>query len=164
MSSVMLAATAFALHLCQVMPVLQRYNKQLVEVEGVYWGDSHGIALVGRNCKQHFSTKGYTWTDGISLARPGDYLGRRLEKEVPDIPFSLNATSVDVLSKALERSKSTTPRGSIRLVVTGLLLTGGADYVVSGEPPFSFDGFGHFGRFPAVLVIREIKSAEVFRE
>ncbi len=153
---------AMVLNVCDVMPELLRFDQKVVEVSGIVHGTSEVFQLEGDGCKRHFVTKGYRWQDALMLAFTDGYLGRRLAGKSIAFGFVSNKDSMKLLERARERVKVDISRRRIRVVVEGMILTGGVDYLVDTVfGPSSVDGFGHGGQAPAVLVIKEIKLVEV---
>lgn len=153
------------LTVCDVMPDLTRFDGKVVTISGILHATSHVVQLEGDGCKKHFVTKGYQWQDALMLAFTDSHLGRRLTGRQIDFGFSSNKESMKLLEKAKERVKIDIYRRQIRVVIEGMILTGGAEYLVDNAPgPSSVDGFGHGGQTPGVLVVKELILAEVINE
>ncbi|MBS1825683.1 MAG: hypothetical protein JST93_10210 [Acidobacteria bacterium] len=151
------------LTVCDVMPELTKFDQKLVEISGIIQSSMEIFDLEGDSCKKYFVTKGYRWPAVLNLAYTDSYLGFRLEGKSIAFGFVTNEASMKLLEKARERVKIDINRRFIRVVIEGMILTGGPDRIVDNimGQAFSVDGFGHMGHAPATLVIKELKKVEV---
>ena len=160
--AIALLQPAALLTVCDVMPELTRFDGKLVKITGIFHSSYHLTQLEGDGCQKHFVTKGYQWQDALMLAFTDSHLGPRLAGKSIQFGFVSNKDSMKLLERAKEREKIDTSRRRIRVLLEGMILTGGSEYLVDNVlGPSSVDGFGFGGQAPAVLVIKDLHLAEV---
>jgi hypothetical protein len=161
LSGVVLASAAQSGHLtslCELFQNHEKYNGKMVTIRGALNASIHGTVLVNRQCSRESRYKPFQRGAAINLETPGG----EVEPNVPIANFEIDQKSerlfLELAGKKLAKGDSII----VTLTCTGLIRSA-KNFRLEGASgrEYKGNGFGHMGRYPAELVIKSIKDAEI---
>jgi hypothetical protein len=161
LSGVVLESAAQSGHLtslCELFQNHEKYNGKMVTIRGVLNASIHGTVLVNRQCSQQSRYKPFERGAAINLETPGG----EVEPNVPIPNFEIDQRSERLFLELVDKKQAKGESIIVTLTCTGLIRSA-EDFRLEEASGRAYrgNGFGHMGIYPAELVIKSIKDAEI---
>jgi len=144
--------------LCEVFQNHEKYNGKIVTIRGALNASMHGTVLVNRNCSREARYEKFERGAAFNLDTPGG----EIETDVPNPDFDLDEESERLLFELARKKLEKGDSILITITCTGLIRsTEHFRLEKTSGGGYKGNGFGHMGIYPAELVIKSIKDAEI---